>query len=374
MPQRVLVQAGHQRPLQPGHEGQTGAPGEAELVTRIQRRLVRLLDQDGNFRGVPMPGRIDDSVAVDAALFLHADGASNPSARGFSVGFPNVAVNRRLAELIAEEIARIPGAPPRRPDNNTRDMERYYGFSHVATPGPEVIVEHGFVTNPDERVWLTDHVDDIARAELNALRRFFGLAPAPPPTPPAARVGPRHLADVDSQKVLAGSPLLGAARAPARRVTRHLLALEHGDYLDEDVRRIVALYYRTARTVGLDPLVVIAQMYLETGHLTSFWSQRPRRNMAGIGVTGEPDVGLSFPTLPAAIRAHVGRLLAYAIPAGAESLDQRRLIEEALAARPLPAALRGAAPTLKGLAGTWAADTGYARKIARVANAIRNDV
>src|SRR5690349_9929824 len=52
MPQRVLVQAGHQRPLQPGHEGQTGAPGEAELVARIQRRLVRLLNEDGNFSGI----------------------------------------------------------------------------------------------------------------------------------------------------------------------------------------------------------------------------------------------------------------------------------------------------------------------------------
>jgi hypothetical protein len=157
-------------------------------------------------------------------------------------------------------------------------------------------------------------------------------------------------------------------------VTRHLLALEHGEYVDDDIRRVVALYYKTARTVGLDPLVVVAQMVLETGHLTSFWSQRPRRNMAGIGVTGEPGVGLSFATLPAAIRAHVGRILAYAIPAGAESLDQRRLIEEALAHRPLPTSLRGAAPTLKGLAGTWAADTEYARKIARVANQIRNDV
>jgi hypothetical protein len=362
MPQRVLVQAGHQRPLQPGHEGQTGAPGEADLVARIQRRLVQLLNQDGNFSGIPMPGRINDGVAVDAALFLHADGAANPTASGFSVGFPNFDVNRKLAQLIAEEIAAIPGAPRRRPDNNTVDMAQYYGFSHVATPGPEVLVEHGFVTNPDERVWLNDHVDDIAHAELNALRRFFGLEPS------------RDLqGGGGSQKVRVGSPLLAASRAPAQRVTRHLLSLEHGDYAEEDVRRVCQLYYRTARSVGLDPLVVIAQMYLETGHLTSFWSQRPRRNMAGIGVTGEPGVGLSFPTLPLAVRAHVGRLLAYAIPAGAESLGQRRLINEALAVRPLPASLRGAAPTLKGLAGTWAADPDYARKIAGVANRIRRD-
>src|SRR4029079_7551967 len=109
-------------------------------------------------------------------------------------------------------------------------------------------------------------------------------------------------------------------RAPAQRVTRHLLSLEHGDYAEEDVRRVCQLYYRTARSVGLDPLVVIAQMYLETGHLTSFWSQRPRRNMAGIGVTGEPGVGLSFASPPAGIQAHGGRHLRLRTPARARDL------------------------------------------------------
>ena len=45
----ILVQAGHKRPHQPGHEGQTGAQGEAELVHRIQKRLVQILQQDGRF-------------------------------------------------------------------------------------------------------------------------------------------------------------------------------------------------------------------------------------------------------------------------------------------------------------------------------------
>ena len=46
----------------------------------------------------------------------------------------------------------------------------------------------------------------------------------------------------------------------------------------------------------------------ETSHLTSFWSQRPRRNFAGIGVTGQPGAGLSFPDLKTAVHAHTGRL------------------------------------------------------------------
>jgi hypothetical protein len=112
-------------------------------------------------------------------------------------------------------------------------------------------------------------------------------------------------------------------------------------------------------------------MVLETGNLTSRWSQPPRRNPAGIGVTGEPGVGISFPSWDAAVRAHVGRLLACAIAKGKGNAVQRALIKEALEVRPLPNNRRGCAPTLAGLAGTWAADKKYSGKIARLANEIR---
>ncbi len=171
--------------------------------------------------------------------------------------------------------------------------------------------------------------------------------------------------------VTPGSALRAAARAPAERAQQYLLARPHGDYDDGDVRAIVSNYYQTATAVGLDPLLVVAQMAEETGHLTSFWSQRPRRNLAGIGVTGKPGVGLSFPDLKTAVRAHTGRLLAYSLPIGTGSQAQIQLIKEALAFRPLPDALRGAAPTLHELAGTWAKDAQYAVKLARVANEIR---
>lgn len=176
---RIMVQAGHQRPLQPHHLTQTGAPGEAELVARIQGKLVELLNGDEHFHGVPMPGLIDESVQVDGAIFLHADGAASTAASGYSLGFPVNGdpqhVNRRLANLIAEEIENIPGHPHRRPDNNTADMAQYYGFAHTHTAGPEVLVEHGFVTNPHEHDWMNRHVAQIAQAEFTAMRRCFGL-------------------------------------------------------------------------------------------------------------------------------------------------------------------------------------------------------
>jgi N-acetylmuramoyl-L-alanine amidase/Mannosyl-glycoprotein endo-beta-N-acetylglucosaminidase len=373
MVKHILVQAGHQQPLEPGFEGQTGAAGEAPLVADIQHALVRVLNQDPNFHGVPAPGKIDPNVQVDGAVFLHADGNDDHSAHGFSVGYPRFEVNKRLANMIASEIEKIPGHPSRRSDNNTADMEFYYGFSRVQTPGPEVIIEHGFVSNPQEHQWLTAHVDALARAEYHALCQFFGLTPKggqghPQPHPQPHTEGSGG--PTGQGTVTPDSKLRAPARAPQGKVLQYLLARPCGEYSHDDVRAIAGFYYAAAG--DLDPLLLVAQMVEETGHLTSFWSQRPRRNMAGIGVTGVKGEGVSFPSLKVAVRAHAGRLLAYALPSGAESPAQKELIDEALAFRDLPHNLRGAAPTLKGLAGTWAADPQYAVKLARIANDIRN--
>ena len=212
---------------------------------------------------------------------------------------------------------------------------------------------------------------------------FLGHAfkpPAGPQTNPHPHPAGSHPQPAGSHPQPAGhapvtpdSPLLAPASAPAARAEHYLLARPHGGYSGGDVTKIVGLYYTTASAVGLDPLLVVAQMAEETSHLSSFWSQRPRRNFAGIGVTGEPGVGLSFPDLKTAVHAHTGRLLAYALPSGTGSPAQNQLIDEALAARPLPSHLRGAAPRLRGLAGTWAQDPQYAVKLAGVANDIRKD-
>ena len=146
-----------------------------------------------------------------------------------------------------------------------------------------------------------------------------------------------------------------------------MLSREHGIYSDRRVRKIISRYVEVATGVGLDPLAVVAQMVLETGNLTSFWSQPPRRNPAGIGVTGLPGEGISFESWRQAIRAHVGRLVAYAVKPGRESPAQLELVTMALQLRPLPDSLRGAAPTLAKLSGTWASDPEYADKISTMA-------
>jgi hypothetical protein len=363
---RILVQAGHMRPLQPGHLTRTGAAGEAELVAQIQRRLVALLARDGRFQPLAMPGKIPSGTRADAAVFLHADGVPDPQANGFSFGFPDPPVNKKLADLIANEFARIPGHPRRRQDNGTADAHHYYGFGLVSSAGPETLIEHGFMSNPSERRWLESHVAQLARAEYVAICRFFGLTPA------------RGTATAASVETLTPrSTILASPRATRAQLGRHLVARHHAHhsqsrYKDSTLANIVQLYFTTCASIGLDPLVAVSQMELETAHLTSKASQPPQRNPAGIGITGEPGVtGVSFPTWAKAVRAHVGRLAAYAIPKGKGTPPQKALIAEALEVRPLPDSKRGVATRVGGLAGTWAADQEYAKKIARIAQEVQ---
>ena len=201
---------------------------------------------------------------------------------------------------------------------------------------------------------------------------------------------------------LANSPLLITPLASPAKCSAYILSRPTGEYNEHDVKEvIVPAYFEVCERAGLNPLLAIAQMIHETGNLTSWWAGRPRRNPAGLGVTGETRsedpgdshtwalneedgeyrAGLSFPTWEDhAIPAHVGRLLAYATPATAQiNSEQRQLIGAALSVRPLPESLRGIAPTLEGLVGTWAVpgrqmvggrEVTYAELVADIANRI----
>jgi N-acetyl-anhydromuramyl-L-alanine amidase AmpD len=179
------------------------------------------------------------------------------------------------------------------------------------------------------------------------------------------------------------SSIIGQPRASAAQAAHYMGARPHGEYTDADIARvIVPAYWELCQAVDVDPLVAVAQLIHETGNLTSWWSQRPRRNPAGIGVNGQPGVGLSFPTWKDdAIPAHIGRLLAYAISDGRATPRQRGLIATALHWRALPAKARGSAATLEALgrahnpSGVGWASPGeqYGAQIAKIARAIQQE-
>lgn len=186
--------------------------------------------------------------------------------------------------------------------------------------------------------------------------------------------------------------------APARCTQQEAVAYlsnRNGWYTTDELKNIIIpAYFEYGAISGVDPCVAIAQLVHETGYLTSWWSNRPRRNPAGIGVTGQtsatkpPDSdlknwaynaqtkrwqkGLSFREWKdVAIPAHMARLLAYAVKPEKMTAQQIQFVQTHTASRPVPSRIVGCAPTLAGLEGTWAyPGKGYADKLSIHANNI----
>jgi Mannosyl-glycoprotein endo-beta-N-acetylglucosaminidase len=188
-------------------------------------------------------------------------------------------------------------------------------------------------------------------------------------------------------------PILGVSNGTVEQAIAWIVPRASENYSDEAVREIVEAYQSIGTNVGMDWFVALAQMCHETGHITSFWSQRPQRNPAGIGVTGvwqneQPtdttgwayntqrnrwERGLSFESWAGeAIPAHLGRLLAYALTDQQANPTQLQLIQYALSFRGITNTNRGVAPTWVGLNGRWAVPgTTYGQTILALAEKMR---
>jgi hypothetical protein len=192
------------------------------------------------------------------------------------------------------------------------------------------------------------------------------------------------------------APICGPASGTCDQAIRYLTRHADPSYTDQAIAAIVRAYADLGTLVGLDWFCTLAQLAHETGNLTSFWSLRPQRNPAGIGVTGQTragqphdappgtdwaynpqrnqwEAGISFATWAEhAVPAHLGRLLAYARRDADLTGAQRALVDRALAVRPLPARLRGVAPRWIDLNGLWAVPgTTYGETIQRMAVQMR---
>ena len=205
-----------------------------------------------------------------------------------------------------------------------------------------------------------------------------------------------YVANVPEQIIVTKeSTLLSLPRCTIEQASKYILNRAPTPvYTNGDITlSILPGYWNICERVGIDPCITIAQIVHETGNLSSWWCQRPRRNPAGIGVTGESrtdqpspeDInkwawndqskrwqkGVSFTNWGESAIAHVGRLVAYATKPAERTDAQKQLVTQALSYRTLPQHMHGVAPTLQGLGGTWAyPGTAYAAKLAEIANAI----
>lgn len=122
--------------------------------------------------------------------------------------------------------------------------------------------------------------------------------------------------------------------------------------------------YRDAcGTEGVSQTVALCQMILETNYLRFGGTVRPEQNnFAGLGTVDKNTPGLWFPDVRTGALAHVQHLKAYGstAPVAGPPVDPRfRYVK------------RGVAPTVRGLAGRWAADPAYGEKLTLLWNRMK---
>jgi len=133
----------------------------AEVVRQTRPGwTVRVIDADPS----------DSAYRGDAFVAIHADGSSNPSARGASVGYRTFEGARLGAAWKTAYTRRgFPGGF--RPDNYTSNLSGYYGTRKAVSQNNRraIIIEAGFLTNPSDRAWINANHAAIAASIWDAV-------------------------------------------------------------------------------------------------------------------------------------------------------------------------------------------------------------
>lgn len=153
-----------------------------------------------------------------------------------------------------------------------------------------------------------------------------------------------------------GTALVGKAQIPAEKLAAFLLSKNSAPKLNGvDAGQLAQLYISEGEAEGIRGDLAFCQSCLETGYWQFNGDVQPsQNNFSGIGATGGGVKGASFPDAKTGIRAQIQHLKAYASKDALKNpcVDPRYNL-----------VTKGCAPTVEGLSGRWAADTGYAGKI-----------
>jgi hypothetical protein len=126
---------------------------------------------------------------------------------------------------------------------------------------------------------------------------------------------------------------------------------------EERIALLAELYVEECAIEGVNSDVAFAQMCLETGFLRfGGLVTEEMNNFCGLGATDPAHPGLYFPDERTGVRAHVQHLKAYG--------STEPLVGEQVDPRYGYVTPKGKSPDILGLAGTWAADREYGRKLA----------
>ncbi len=184
---RVYIDQGH-NPEGPNSGATGNGLREQDITYRVGEALYRRLEADPNYvaelsrptidttlgvsNGGSLRARVEGAEAFGADLFLsiHTNAAVNPQATGvealiYRLGTPI----EDLAEDIIEEISDLTGL-------RERDVLARPGLYVLReTSMPAVLVEIGFISNPQDAAIMRDNPDLFAEGIYRALNDYYGF-------------------------------------------------------------------------------------------------------------------------------------------------------------------------------------------------------
>jgi hypothetical protein len=226
-------------------------------------------------------------------------------------------------------------------------------------PVPEVLLEPAIRTHP-EIPPLTALDAPLAAPPGSFPEAIPEASPETFPGPALAALPPEAAPQSDVQsppeRLYPPTPerILGTGQLPFSDLASFLRSV-NSDIDPFFIEELAHYYIEEAAQEGVNHDVAFAQMCLETGFLRYGGLVTPdMNNFCGLGAIGPDQQGAYFPSPQIGARAHIQHLKAYATdaPLQQELVDPRyRLVRY------------GSSPTLDGLAGSWAADQDYSKKI-----------
>lgn len=201
-PLRVALQAGHWKAAEApdeqaglrGNGTRGGGKAEWEVNLEIAEKTAAILRERGYLVEI-LPTTIPPDFWSDVFVAIHADGNPSTSVSGYRVAAPRRDATGRageFAEILEERYGEATGI--RLYPELTRRMQGYYAFNyrryqhalHPMTVG--VIIETGFLTNPNDRRIIVNAQDKAAKGIAEGITLFLETMPLepqviPPPYP-----------------------------------------------------------------------------------------------------------------------------------------------------------------------------------------------
>ncbi len=338
--------------LDPGHGGSDpGAVGygleEKALTLEMALALLSRLLADYGCEvkvsreadiTVPLAVRVAEAENWDADLFfsIHCNGYGEPGPNGYEdyIHPSSFAATRAYQQIIHKHLAEV-WANAGRADRGVKTADFF--VLRETTKTPAILVEHGFLSNPEDANLLKD--DGFKRRLVNAMAAAIAEA-------------------LELQPILKGTSILGVPQATAKQAQAWAKSRNATQVFVD----LAPLYWQEAfGRGGVRPEVAYAQSAKETafGRFGGVVPGPEWHNWCGLKTTAgggnyEVSAHAKFPDDVAGVRAHLDHLALYAGAKGYPKIDTPD-------PRHFPY-IAGTAKTVEELSGKWAG-SGYGESL-----------